>query len=120
MIYFIRYRKETLFDIEFYLQKDETIKDENNWNSELHCQPLVRGISRFLQEKLKDESFNIDEFIKDSEEIQEIRGWLWEKHDNNLLDGKSAKKRHDVEFDPELKEIINTYSKKYGFSITTD
>jgi hypothetical protein len=90
------------------------------WYSEINCGVCVKGISKFLQDKLKDVSFNIDEFITDSEEIQEIRGWLWETHENNLCNLDACSERHYHKFKPELDNIIKNYCQKYGLSINVD
>ena len=116
----INYKEYTLFDIEFYQAKSETEKDKDCWYSEIDCVVCVKGITYFLKDKLNDPTFNVDEFIKDSETIQEIRGWLWETHSNKLCDLETNSQRHYHVFKPELDEIINSYCEKYGFSINED
>jgi len=121
----IEYENYTLFDIEWYMALDETKKpNEDRWYSEMDVCVCVRGIAKFLKEKLTSCSisgnFNLDEFIKDSEQIQELRGWLWETHNNSLCDVDSCEKRHYHVFKPELDAIIKTYCDKYGFSISVD
>lgn len=116
----INYGKYTLFDIDYYMAIADEKVEEKKWYSEICCTVCVRGISKFLQDKLKDASFDIDEFIKDSEEIQEIRGWLWERHDNKICDMDTCSNRHYHIFKPEFDAIIKTYCDKYGFSINID
>lgn len=117
----INYGKYTLFDIEYYITQFENSKDKtNSWHSELSSCTRVKGISKFLQDKLGNTKFDVDEFIRDSEEIQELRGWLWEKHSNNLTDMNSCSDRHYHVFKPELDQIIDNYCKNYGFTINID
>ena len=116
----IDYNKYTLFDIEYYMAKSETAKTEKAWYSELQTCVCVEGLARYLKDNLNKEGFNLDEFIRDSEQIQELRGWLWETHRNYMEDMETCSKRHYHEFKPELDEIIDTYCKKYGFYINVD
>ena len=120
MTIYINYKEYTLFDIEFYQAKSEIEKDKDCWYSEIDCVVCVKGITHFLKDKLNDLTFNVDEFIKDSETIQEIRGGLWEQHSNKLCDLETNSQRHYHVFKPELDEIINSYCEKYGFSINED
>lgn len=116
----INYGKDTLFDIEYYQAKDETKTSKDCWYSEISCVVCVRGITHFLMNKLNDPSFNTEEFIKDSVNIQEIRGWLWETHNNKLCDLDTCSQRHYHEFKPELDKIVESFCDKYGFSINID
>jgi hypothetical protein len=120
MIIDINYREYTLFDIEYYQAMSEKKNDKDCWYSEIHCLTCVKGITHFLKDKLNDPTFNVEEFINDSEIIEEIRGWLWETHDNKLCDLDTNTQRHYHVFKPELDKIIKSYCKKYGFSINID
>ena len=118
MVIKIYYKEYKMFDIDFYQTKDETKAD--SWCSDICCCECVSGISYFLKDKLNDKNFNLDEFINDSEVIEEIRGWLWERHSNNMCSLDLSQKRHYHEFKPELDNIVKTYCDKYGFSINVD
>jgi hypothetical protein len=120
MIIDINYREYTLFDIEYYQAMSEKKNDKDCWYSEIHCLTCVKGITHFLKDKLNDPTFNVEEFINDSEIIEEIRGWLWETHDNKLCDLHTNTQRHYHVFKPELDKIIKSYCEKYGFSINID
>ena len=117
MTILIEHNNVALFDIEYYLVSNEK---NDTWYSELHCLPRCRGISYFLKDNLNKEGFDLGEFIKDSEEIQELRGWLWEKHNNNWADLETCRERHYHKFKPELDEIIRKYCEKYGLFIHID
>lgn len=117
----IEYGKYTLFDIEWYMALDETKKsDKDRWYSEMDVCVCVKGVTKFLMDNFYNSRFNADEFAKDSEQIQELRGWLWETHNNSLCDLHTCENRHYHVFKPELDEIIKTYCDKYGFSINVD
>ena len=117
----INYGKYTLFDIDYWMEMSEEKKaSDEKWYTEICCTACVRGIAKFLQDKLKESDFNVDGFIEDSEEIQEIRGWLWERHDNRCCDMETCGHRHYHEFKPEFDKIIKAYCNKYGFSINVD
>ena len=116
----IDYGKYTLFDIEYYYAKSEIEKTENAWYTELDVCVTVEGLSRYLKDNINKEGFNLDEFINDSTVIEELRGWLWETHNNSLVDMKTCSNRHYHKFKPELDKIIDSYCKKYGFSINVD
>jgi hypothetical protein len=103
-----------MFDIEFYLVKNDEMVW---WKSELHSLPIVKGLVKFILEK-KDK-IDIDEFIKDATEIQELRGWLYEKHDNRLKPLEVARQRHYV-FLGEFDEIIKKFVNKYGLDLNID
>ena len=66
----INYKEYTLFDIEYYQAKSKTEKDKDCWYSEIDCVVCVKGITHFLKDKLNDPTFNVDEFIKDSEKYK--------------------------------------------------
>lgn len=116
----INYGKHTVFEIEFWEEKYEQAKDENAWYSELDCLLCVEGISYFLRDSIGKNGFNFDEFIEDSKDIQELRGFLWEVNDNKLMPLKYSSERHYHFFYPKLKETIYAYCEKYGFSINID
>ena len=68
---------QVLFDIEIYMKPD---KGEDLWHVELHSHSFISGAIDFILDNL-DKSKR-DEFKKDSEELEELRGWIWERHQN--------------------------------------
>ncbi len=109
----INYGKYTLFDIEWWITENEIHRDR--WHSELDCVVCVKGLCMFLKDNIGKEGFDLDEFIKNSYEIQELRGWLWERHSNTNIPLDECSKRHYHTFQPELYKIIDSYCEKYGF-----
>lgn len=104
-----------MFDIEFYLKKSNELLDL--WQTELHSLPIIKGIVKFIDENR--ENIDVDEFIKDATEIQELRGWLHEKHLNRLEQIDVARIRH-YDFLKEFDEIIKKFVNKYGLDLNID
>ena len=122
MIYQIYYspngeknRGYVLFDIEYYLKK---LNNSKEWQSEIHCLPLIKGISYFIKEFIKDKYFN--EFIKDATDIQEIRGLLYEQYNNNPKSKSEASNFHYKIFGKILEGMLNDFANKYGLYINRD
>ena len=110
-------RDYVLFDIEYYLKK---IDNSEKWYSEIHCLPLVKGISYFIKERLNNKDFNFDEFIKDATDIQEIRGLLHERYDNKPKPKSEASNFHYKIFGKILEGMLNDFANKYGLYINRD
>ena len=73
-------KRYVLFEIEFCRKHADTSFD---WISEIHCLPIVKGISNFLKDKLSSNDFVFEEFVNDASEIQEIRRMLYEADFDN-------------------------------------
>lgn len=112
MIYKIWNGQEKLFDIDFYIKSDE----HAGLYSEINVAPCLGGLFKFVT---CNSELSLDEFIKDSEYIDDLRAWLWETHANNCVILPEAEKRQ-IGLRLELKDILDGYCKKYGFQITTD
>ena len=110
------YPTSPLFDIEFFQNK----VGDNAWSSELHVLPCVEGITRFLQSKRNDDKFNYDEFISDAYEIQELRGWLYERDGNKVTTLEENDKLHYKKRLPYLKDIFKIFANKYGLYVSED
>ena len=108
-------RGYTMFDIEYYMSRN----NDNLWQSELHVLPCVEGLVRYTLSQKDNPDFNVEEFIADSEVIQELRGWLWE------FDGRNNKpyadgKLHYGERYQYIETLLNDYAKKYGCYVSRD
>lgn len=110
-------RNYVLFDIEYYLKK---IDNSEKWYSEIHCLPLVKGISYFIKERLNNKNFNFDKFIKDATDIQEIRGLLYERYDNKPKSKSETSNFHYKIFGKILEGMLNNFANKYGLYINRD
>lgn len=111
-------RGNVMFDIEYYLSKSEVKNDY--WFSELSCLPCVKGMVSFLKDKRNDENFNYDEFVELAEEIQEIRGLLYERYNNRPKPYDEARDFHYKIFGKILKEKVETFANKYNLYINRD
>ena len=61
------------------------------------------------------------EFIKDAYEIQELRGFLWERHDNKPKALKDASDFHYHGFNHEIESIFEVFVRKYdGMNLNVD
>ena len=122
MVYQIYYGEErprqTLFDIEYYLTLDDTKKDtDERWYVELHCRPILSESVRFVRDILKPEL--VEDFIKDCAELEDLRGWIWERHRNWNRDIDTAKKDYNT-WMVHIEERINSFCDKYGLNLNTD
>lgn len=112
---FTKHRGYTMFDIEYYQYRN----NDELWQSELHVLPCVEGLVRYTLSQKDNPDFNVEEFIADSEVIQELRRWLWEVDGaNNKPDTEG--KLHYGERYQYIESLINDYAKKYGCYVSRD
>ena len=112
--------RNVIFDIEFYL-KDDNFRDGRLWYSELHVVTMVKNL--LIWYKNNQHNFTEEteqEFFNDIHEIDNLRGWLWEKEKNWAVSSEKARRRHDHDFLPKLRKIINDFANKYGFETNED
>ena len=112
--------RNVIFDIEFYL-KDDNFRDGRLWYSELHVCTMVKNL--LIWYKNNQHNFTEEteqEFLNDIHEIDNLRGWLWEKEKNWATSSEKARRRHDRDFLPKLRKIVNDFANKYGFEINED
>ena len=110
-------RGYTLFDIEYYQKQNNNSKD---WYSEISCLPIVKGIAYFLKDALNNKDFIFEDFIKESDKIQEIRGLLYEHYNNKPKPHIDAQHFHYQIFGKVLKEKVYTFANKYGLFVNID
>ena len=112
--------RNVIFDIEFYL-KDDNFQDGRLWYSELHVVTMVKNL--LIWYKNNQHNFTEEaeqELLNDIHEIDNLRGWLWEKEKNWATSSENARRRHDRDFLPKLRKIVNDFANKYGFEINED
>ena len=112
--------RNVIFDIEFYL-KDDNFRDGRLWYSELHVVTMVKNL--LIWYKNNQHNFTEEaeqELLNDIHEIDNLRGWLWEKEKNWATSSEKARRRHDRDFLPKLRKIVNDFANKYGFEINED
>ncbi len=115
----------TLFDIEIWLKPRECryenggwVKDET-WHSELKCSNNVRGIARFVFEQIHDEE-TLNNFMKDCDNINWLRGYLHEEHTNYWLPMQEASNMLYYNHLPDIKKVIFDFADKWHFLINED
>ena len=109
-------RGYTMFDIEYYLTYSDYAKGE--WFSEIHCIPIAEGFIRYMKDVPK--GFDYEQFIDDADEIQEIRGLLYEKYDNKPKSLDEARDFHYRVFGKILREKLDAFCEKYGCFLNID
>ena len=110
-------RDYVLFDIEYYLKKWNS---PEGWYSEISCLPIVKGIYHFIKESNENKDSNLDEFVNDATDIQEIRGLLYEQYNNNPKSKSEASNFHYKIFGKILEGMLNDFANKYGLYINRD
>lgn len=111
-------KEHTMFDIEYYEAQDDERK--KYWYSELHTLPIVTGIAQFIKDRLADKDFDFDGFVKDAEEIANLRGFLFEHYDNKPRELSGSYIFHYGVFGPVLLEKINAFAEKYKLLVNSD
>lgn len=133
MVYQIYYSdsrpRQILFYIEYYSALDKTARKDNKncWYVELHSNSFISGAVEFIAQQAifnlnKSNNsllFNFDEFKKDCYEIEELRGWLWETHDNHLRTIEEVNKDKS-EWGKYLEGKIHSFADKYGLYVNED
>lgn len=71
MIFQLRKGRKTVCDVEITTPKENGVE-----YIELHAAVFVAGYSEVLAKHMDE----MPKVIKDFEEIEELRGWLWERH----------------------------------------
>ena len=110
-----------MFDIEYWLTQSDL--DNDKWFSEISCLPIVSGLTYFLKDKLSDgekTTFSYQDFIKDATEIQEIRGFLFERNCNAPKQKEIASDFHYRTFYIEIYDLFSDFCQKYGLSLSID
>ena len=117
MVFQIRWTEDytkghyTLFDVEVW-QKNT---DETKLYTEAKVNTLVEGITRYIMSRKDDITFNVEEFIEDSNTIEDIRIWLWEIALYQIK-GENAH-REKVK---RIKEAMKEFCDKYGCYLNED
>lgn len=112
-------RGYTMFDIEYY--RKQSVREDDEYFSEISCLTCVEGLTRFLKNKLQENmDFDIESFIKEATEIQEVRGLLYERFDNTPKEFKISSDFHYHVFGEVLENLLNKFADKYELYINRD
>ena len=112
-----------LFDIEVYLKKEERLGGE--WQSEIHSSAFGSAFANYFFsvniQELIDKGSYISDMVKDAKELEELRGWLYERADfsNKPINMTLASERHKkvVAY---VKEKVYAFADKYNLNVNED
>lgn len=121
MVYQIYYgNRDVMFDIEFYQTESEHENTKGLWCSEIKVLPCVEGITRFLESKRNDDSFDYGKFIREAYEIQELRGWLYERSGNKYCEYDVNNQFHYHTRREYIETVFNNFVNLYDLSLNVD
>ena len=115
-----------LFDIEVYLNKEERLGGD--WYSEIISSAFGSAFTNYffsvnmqeIQELINKSSY-ISDMVKDAKELEELRGWLYERADfsNTPINMTLASERHKkvVAY---VKEKVYAFADKYNLNVNED
>lgn len=115
-----------LFDIEVYLNKEERLGGD--WQSEIISRAFGSAFTNYffsvnmqeIQELINKGSY-ISDMVKDAKELEELRGWLYERADfsNTPINMTLASERHKkvVAY---VKEKVYAFADKYNLNVNED
>lgn len=108
MIFQLRTGNKIVCDVEL-----TTPKENGKEYIELRAAVFVAGYSRILAKHIDE----MPKVIKDFEEIEELRGWLWEKHlhNNNIYTIENYKSTMDY-----VKNILKKAAREYDLYYVED
>ena len=115
-----------LFDIEVYLNKEDRLGGD--WHSEIISSAFGSAFTNYffsvnmqeIQELINKSSY-ISDMVKDAKELEELRGWLYERADfsNTPINMTLASERHKkvVAY---VKEKVYAFADKYNLNVNED
>lgn len=115
-----------LFDIEVYLKQEE--RQGGYWHSEIISSAFGSAFTNYffsvnmqeIQELINKGSY-ISDMVKDAKELEELRGWLYERADfsNTPINMTLASERHKkvVAY---VKEKVYAFADKYNLNVNED
>jgi hypothetical protein len=114
-------KHNVLFDIEVYLTGDGRC----HWYSEIHSSAFGSAfINYFKSDDMKallENDVVLSNMIEDSKELEELRGWLYERSDtrNTPTEKSLASKRHKKIL-AYVKEKVYAFADKYNLYVNED
>ena len=115
-----------LFDIEVYLKQEERLGGD--WYSEIISSAFGSAFTNYffsvnmqeIQELINKGSY-ISDMVKDAKELEELRGWLYERANffNTPINMTLASERHKkvVAY---VKEKVYAFADKYNLNVNED
>ena len=114
-------KHNVLFDIEVYLKQDR----KGHWYSEMHSHSFGSAfINYFKSDDIKallENDVVLSNMIEDSKELEELRGWLYERLDirNTPIELSLASKRHKKVL-AYVEEKVYAFADKYNLYVNED
>lgn len=112
-------KDNVLFDIEVYLTGDGRC----HWYSEIHSHSFVSAFINYFEsddmKTLLENGVVLSDMIEDSKELEELRGWLYERSDNTPMESSLASKRHKNIL-AYVKEKVYAFADKYNLYVNED
>ena len=112
-----------LFDIEVYLKKEERLCGE--WQSEIHSSAFGSAFANYFFsvniQELIDKGSYISDMVKDAKELEELRGWLYERANfsNTPINMNWASERHKKVI-AYVREKVYAFADKYNLNVNED
>lgn len=112
-----------LFDIEVYLKQEERLGGD--WYSEIISSAFGSAFANYFFsvniQELIDKGSYISDMVKDAKELEELRGWLYERANfsNTPINMTLASERHKkvVAY---VKEKVYVFADKYNLNVNED
>lgn len=115
-----------LFDIEVYLNKEERLGGD--WQSEIISRAFGSAFTNYffsvnmqeIQELINKGSY-ISDMVKDAKELEELRGWLYERANfsNTPINMNWASERHKKVI-AYVREKVYAFADKYNLNVNED
>lgn len=111
-------RTYTMIDIEIFLRPDDYDKCQM-WYTEIYCNIIPEGLVHFIKDKIIQDDFDYEEFIKDIDDLKYFRTELNIKYDNSPKNKNDASNA-EIIFVKILEEKIKNFVNKYDLTINID
>ena len=127
MVYFIcnKDTNNALFECEIFWHEEYSTKEQKYlWNLDLHSHFHAANLIVYVNEHPMRGAI-LENFIKDVDELSELRGWLWERTSiNNELDNTSPNAPSSSEAKKKVEKycggVIQRFADKWGFTVKID
>ena len=112
-----------LFDIEVYLNKEDRLGGD--WYSEIISRAFGSAFTNYFFsvniQELIDKGSYISDMVKDAKELEELRGWLYERANfsNTPINMNWASERHKKVI-AYVREKVYAFADKYNLNVNED
>ena len=112
-----------LFDIEVYLKQEDRLGGD--WYSEIISRAFGSAFTNYFFsvniQELIDKGSYISDMVKDAKELEELRGWLYERANfsNTPINMNWASERHKKVI-AYVREKVYAFADKYNLNVNED